>query len=128
MLEIDEFDSITVIKNPSRNQTPKLSLDTFIKRTGRAATNAVLFQELSKETKDKTGGAFSRGATIQLISATCPSCKKRKKYLIQIDQKEVLCEGRGCKTEIPLSKARTHIITSYNKNFVKKINKLMENE
>ncbi|MDT8861562.1 hypothetical protein N0O92_15190 [Alkalihalobacillus sp. MEB130] len=126
LLEMDEYDNITVKKKPVRNPKPLLTLETLIKRTGRAATNAVLFQELSKETKDKTQGAFSKGASVQLISATCPVCKKRKKYLIQVDQELVPCQGRGCKTEIPLAKARTHIITSYNKQFLKQLNTLMK--
>ncbi|KHF39972.1 hypothetical protein [Halalkalibacter okhensis] len=128
LLEMDEYDNITVKKKPVRNPKPLLTLETLIKRTGRAATNAVLYQELSKETKDKTDGAFSRGAAIHLISATCPACKKRKKYLIQVNQDEVPCQARGCKNIIPLSKARTHIITSYNKNFYKQINSLMNDK
>jgi hypothetical protein len=126
LLEIDEFDTIEVRKKPVRNPKPLLSLDTLIKRTGRAATNAVLFQELSKETKDKTGGAFSRGASVQLISATCPTCKKRNKYLVKITQEEVSCQARACKEMIPLTKARVHIITSYNDTFFQTMQSLMK--
>ncbi|NEU32273.1 hypothetical protein GN156_16100 [bacterium LRH843] len=117
-LEVDSYDTITVRRNPVRNPERTLTLETLIKRTGRAATNAVLFQELSKETKDVTGGSFSKDAKVQLISATCPSCKKRKKYLVKMDQQEVLCEARGCKNQIPLDRARKHVITAYNQDFI----------
>ncbi|WP_332696181.1 hypothetical protein [Halalkalibacter lacteus] len=126
LLEIDEYDTITVRKKPVRNPKPLLSLDTLIKRTGRAATNAVLFQELSKERKDKTEGAFSKGASVQLISATCPTCKKRNKYLVKMNQSEVTCQVRSCKEDIPLTKARVHIITSYNETFFQALQSLMK--
>jgi hypothetical protein len=124
LLEMDEYDTIKVKKNPTRNPKPLLTLEILIKRTSRAATNALLFQELSKETKDKTKGEFSKGASVQLISATCPACKKRKKYLVKVNQEEVLCRSRGCKQFIPLLKARTHIITQYNEKFIKQLNEL----
>ncbi|WP_078553453.1 MmcB family DNA repair protein [Bacillus alkalicellulosilyticus] len=126
LLEVDEFDNVTVKKRAVRNPKPSLTLDTHIKRTGRAATNAVVYQELSKETKDDTAGAFSRGANIHLISATCPSCKKRNKYLIVTDQEEVTCSARGCKEPIPLKRARVHSITSYNDKFLKQLQSLMK--
>lgn len=126
LIEIDEFDTITVKKNPIRNPKPILTLDTLIKRTGRAATNAVLFKDLSKETKDQTAGAFSKGASVHLISATCPTCKKRKKYLVRTEQEGVPCSGRGCKKIIPLERARVHRITSYNEAFFKQLQSLMQ--
>ncbi|ARK30577.1 hypothetical protein [Halalkalibacter krulwichiae] len=128
LLEIDEYDTIIVKRKPTRNPNPVLSLDILIKRTGRAATNAVLYQELSRETKDKTDGEFSKGATVQLISATCPACKKRKKYLTKINEAEVACKARGCKNAIPLSKARVHIITQYNESFFKQLKQLNDEE
>ncbi|WP_096200681.1 hypothetical protein [Bacillus sp. FJAT-45350] len=128
LLEIDEFDNIKVKKNPTRNPKPIMTLDTLIKRTGRAATNAVLFQELSKETKDTTAGAFSKKAKIHLISATCPTCKKRNKYLIKTDQDEVTCKGKRCKETIPLERARVHVVTSYNEDFYEEIKMLMDGE
>ncbi|MFC0472387.1 hypothetical protein ACFFHM_18335 [Halalkalibacter kiskunsagensis] len=128
LLEIDEYDTITVKKKPVRNPKPIVSLDTLIKRTGRAATNAVLFQQLSKETKDKTDGAFSRGASVQLISATCPACKKRHKYLVKLNQEMVNCQASRCKKTIPLTKARVHIITSYNEAFYQELQALMKGE
>ncbi|MDQ0258094.1 hypothetical protein J2S74_005558 [Evansella vedderi] len=128
LLEIDEFDNIKVKRNPVRNPKPIITLDTLVKRTARAATNAVLFQELSKETKDHTKGAFSRGAHIHLVNATCPNCKKRNKYLIKTKQAHVNCKGRGCKKDIPLKQARVHIVTSYNKSFYDQMQTLMEND
>ncbi|MCD8509597.1 MAG: MmcB family DNA repair protein [Bacillus sp. (in: Bacteria)] len=128
LLEIDDFDKITVKKNPVRNKKPILTLDSLVKRTARAATNAVLFKELSKETKDHTKGSFTRGAKIHLVNATCPSCKKRHKYLIKTDQLQVLCKARGCKKFIPLNRARVHLVTSYNKTFINQMQKLMEDE
>lgn len=128
LLEMDAYDNITVKKNPVRNKNPILTLDSLVKRTARAATNAVLFQELSKETKDHTKGSFTRGATIHLVNATCPNCKKRKKYLIKTDQVEVGCKSRGCKELIPLNRARVHIVTSYNKTFINQMQKLLEDE
>ncbi|MBU8907638.1 hypothetical protein [Desertibacillus haloalkaliphilus] len=128
LLEIDEFDTITVKKNPVRNPKPIVKLETLIKRTGRAATNAVLFQELSKETKDQTNGAFSKGATVRLIRATCPTCKQRKKYLVRMDQENIACESRSCNALIPLTHARVHTVTSYNKDFYKQLQQLMEEQ
>lgn len=125
LLEIDEYDVIKVIKRPVRNPKPQLKLDTLVKRTGRAATNAVLFQELSKETKDITKGAFSKKPKVHLISATCPSCKKRKQYLIKKEQETVPCIARGCKQDIPLNKARVHHITAYNEDFFAQMQALM---
>ncbi|MBU9712349.1 hypothetical protein [Evansella tamaricis] len=125
LLECDDFDNITVLKKATKNPDPILSFDFLIKRTAQTATNAVLFKELSKETKDQTGGSFSRGAKIQLISATCPHCKKRKKYLVTIDQEEVPCEGRGCLSLIPLNRARVHVITKYNKRFINQLKLLL---
>lgn len=126
LLEIDEFDKITVKKNPVRNPKPLQTLDTLVKRTGRAATNALLFKDLSKETKDKTDGAFSKGAKVHLINATCPTCKKRKKYLVKTEQEEVQCVARGCKNMIPLGRARVHFITSYNEAFFEELQALMK--
>ncbi|WP_227938237.1 hypothetical protein [Alkalihalobacillus deserti] len=126
LLEMDDYDKIKVKKNPLRNPNPLLTLDTLIKRTSRAATNALLFQQLTKETKDKTEGEFSKEATVQLISATCPTCKKRKKYLVKVDQLEVSCQVKKCKQTIPLTKARIHIITQYNETFLKQLTLLMD--
>ncbi|WP_096435686.1 hypothetical protein [Alteribacter populi] len=126
LLEIDDYDKIIVKKNPTRNPKPVLKLDTLIKRTAQAATNAVLFKELSKETKDETKGAFSRNASVHLISATCPACKKRNKYLVGVDQEETPCKARKCQEMIPLHRARVHIITSYNEAFLKQLQSLME--
>ncbi|WP_088105491.1 hypothetical protein [Halalkalibacter urbisdiaboli] len=128
LLEMDEYDNITVKRNPTRNPNPILTFDTLIKRTGRAATNAVLFQELSKETKDLTKGTFSNGAKVHLINATCPACKKRKQYLVRSNQSEVTCKARACKQMIPLNKARVHFITAYNKTFFKQLTALMDEE
>jgi len=126
LLEMDEYDKIVVKKKPSKNPSPLLTLDTLIKRASRAATNAVLFQELTKETKDRTDGEFSQGATVQLISATCPTCKKRRKYLVKINQLEVSCQIKKCKNLIPLTKARMHIVTQYNEAFYQQFNELMK--
>ncbi|SDY95010.1 hypothetical protein SAMN05421736_104296 [Evansella caseinilytica] len=126
LLEIDEYDTIRVKRNPVRNRKPRLTLDTLIKRTGRAATNAVLFKELTKETKDLTDGIYSRGADVHLINATCPACKKRRKYLVHTDQETVVCKTRACKGLIPLKKARVHSVTSYNKTFYRQLKALME--
>ncbi|GAE36144.1 hypothetical protein [Halalkalibacter akibai] len=128
LLEIDEFDKIIVKKRPVRNPKPILTLDTLVKRTSQAATNALLFQELTKETKDVTEGEFAKGASVQLISATCPTCKKRRKYLVNVDQLEVQCRSRSCKTQIPLQKARMHVITKYNEAFFKQLTKLMSED
>lgn len=128
LLEVDEYDNITVKRKPVRNPKRTLTLETLIKRTGRAATNAVLFQELSKETKDGTKGAFEKEATVHLISATCPTCKKRHTYLVNIEQEEVLCSARGCGEPIPLNKAKKHIITAYNQAFFERLSILMKNE
>jgi len=125
LLEIDEYDTIKVKRNPVRNPKPLLTLETLIKRTGRAATNAVLFQELSRETKDQTGGAFAKGARVHLISATCPSCKKRNKYLVKQDQENTLCKAHRCKESIPLNRARVHQISSFNDTFFKEMQVLM---
>lgn len=125
LLEVDEYDTITVRKNPVRNPKPIVTLDTLVKRTARAATNAVLFQELAKETKDLTEGVFSKEASVQLISATCPTCKKRHKYLVKVDQDDVACIARGCKESIPLQRARVHVITSYNQVFLERLLLLM---
>ncbi|MCK0473101.1 hypothetical protein [Halalkalibacter sp. APA_J-10(15)] len=126
LLEIDEFDKITVKRNPKRNDKPMLKVDTLIKRTGRAATNAYLYKELSYETKDVTAGAFSKAATIFLISATCPTCKKRNKYLIVEGQETVTCLVKKCQTNIPLAKARIHKITGYNQQFLDQLQLLNE--
>ena len=126
LLEIDEFDQITVRKKPVRNLNPIVNPEILIKRTSQAATNAVLFKELSKETKDLTKGAYLRNAKVQLINATCPSCKKRNQYLIEVNQEETPCKARACKKLIPLQRARVHIITSYNETFFKKMKSLME--
>ena len=126
LLEIDDFDTITVRKKPVRNPNPLLTLDTLIKRTGRAATNAVLFQQLSKETKDPTNGSFSKKAKVHLISATCQCCKRRNKYLIQLNQENVQCISKTCKQYIDLNRARTHFITSYNEDFLKQLQALMD--
>ncbi|WP_100407968.1 hypothetical protein [Bacillus solitudinis] len=126
LLEIDDYDNITVKRNPKKNETPILTFDTLIKRTGRAATNAVLFQELSKETKDPTKGTYSKGAKVHLISATCPQCKKRKKYLVRVNEENTLCKVRACKHVIPLNKARVHTITSYNKTFYNQLSSLIK--
>ncbi|MBP3950423.1 hypothetical protein [Bacillus suaedae] len=127
LLEIDEFDTITVKKKPTRNHKPQLKLETLVKRSAQAATNAVLFQELSKETKDLTGGSFSKEADIHLISATCPTCKKRNKYLIHTNQEMIGCLQKKCQEAIPLNKARVHKITSYNDSFIEQI-QLLKNE
>lgn len=125
LLEVDPYDNITVKRNPVRNQARILTLETLIKRTGRAATNAVLFQELTRETRDVTKGAFSKEAKVQYISATCPSCKKRHTYLVKTDQVEVVCTARRCKEAIPLERARKHVISEYNQLFYDKIFTLM---
>ncbi|WP_062047021.1 MmcB family DNA repair protein [Bacillus sp. JCM 19034] len=121
LLEIDEFDKITVKRKPTKNQKPFLKLETIIKRTGRAATNTLLYKELSYDTKDVTSGAFSKGATIFLISATCPQCKQRNKYLIEKGQQTVECLKKSCQQTIPLDKARVHTVTGYNQEFLRQI-------
>ncbi|WP_026690144.1 hypothetical protein [Alteribacter aurantiacus] len=127
LLEIDEYDHVIVKKKPIRNPNPVVDLDILMKRTARAATNEVLFKELSKEQKDVTKGTFARNPKVHLVNATCPVCKKRRKYLIKAQgQEEVTCKGRGCKTNIPLNKARIHIVTSYNDRFYKELQELME--
>ncbi|MGJ9385514.1 hypothetical protein [Salipaludibacillus sp. CF4.18] len=128
LLEMDEFDTIKVRRNPTRNPKPILKLDTLVKRTARAATNAVLFQELTKENKDLTDGAFSKEALAHLVRATCPLCKKRKMYLIHSNQEFVVCESRTCKNDIPLLKARVHTMTSYNENFLNELEDLIRNK
>ncbi|MBM7096038.1 hypothetical protein JSY36_09750 [Bacillus sp. H-16] len=129
LLEIDEFDNVAVRKNPVRNPNPVVDLEILTKRTARAATNAVLFKELSKEQRDVTKGAFARNPKAHLVNATCPLCKKRHKYLIRAEgQETVNCKGRGCKHTIPLDKARVHIVTSYNERFYKDLHKIMEDE
>lgn len=128
LLEVDQFDNIKVKRKPVRNPKRGLTLETLLKRTGRAATNAVLFQELSRETRDATKGTFEKEATVHLISATCPSCKKRHPYLVAIKQKEVSCSVKKCQHLIPLDKARKHIMTAYNETFYKSLTSLMTAE
>ncbi|ADU30310.1 hypothetical protein [Evansella cellulosilytica] len=126
LLEMDEFDNIAVKRKPVRNAKPIITLDTLVKRTGRAATNAFLFKELSRETKDDTKGAYAKGAVAHLISATCQHCKKRNKYIVKKEQDFVMCEIKSCSEMIPLNKARVHYITAYNQKFYKDLKKLME--
>ncbi len=128
LLEVDPFDNITVKRNPVRNPKRALTLETLIKRTGRAATNAVLFQELSRETKDVTKGLFAKEAKVQLINATCPACKKRHTYLVTVKQTEIRCIQSKCDKIIPLDHARKHIITSYNDAFFEQMKTLMLEE
>lgn len=126
LLEVDPYDNITVRKNPVRNPKKALTIETLIKRTGRAATNTVLFQQLSKETKDVTKGAFAKNAKVHYIRATCPRCKNRQAYLIKVDQSEVTCLIPSCKETIPLDRSRVHIITSYNDDFFTQLCLLMD--
>ncbi|PYZ97701.1 hypothetical protein CR205_03655 [Alteribacter lacisalsi] len=128
LLELDDYDNVKVRKNPRKNPKPILRLETVMKRTAQAATNAVLFKELSKETRDTTGGVYGHNASVHLVSATCPACKKRKKYLIGNDQDTTPCSARGCRELIPLKKARVHVVTSYNEIFFRQIQALFDAE
>ncbi|MCM3713907.1 MmcB family DNA repair protein [Alkalihalobacillus oceani] len=128
LLEVDDYDNITVKKKPTKNPKRIMTLETLLKRTGRAATNAVLFQELSKETKDVTGGKFASNAAASLIHATCPVCKKRHKYLVGTKQEEVECQTASCRQAIPLDKARVHIITKYNEDFYEELSALIKED
>ncbi|TMW72906.1 MmcB family DNA repair protein [Alteribacter natronophilus] len=128
LLEVDDYDNITVRKNPRKNPGPILRLETVMKRTAQAATNAVLFKELSRETRDTTAGAFARNASVHLVSATCPFCKKRKKYLTGNDQETVPCSARGCRELIPLKKARVHVVSSYNEAFFRQMQAFYEQD
>ncbi|QKS71609.1 hypothetical protein FLK61_33530 [Paenalkalicoccus suaedae] len=117
LLEIDDYDRISVVKKPIKNVAPKLRLETLIKRAGRAATNAFVFQQESLQIKDPTEDYFAKDPVAHLVRATCPSCKQRHNYFIYHNQESVPCQKKSCSNPIDLTKARTHRVTSYNKHF-----------
>ncbi|WP_156897364.1 MmcB family DNA repair protein [Alkalicoccus chagannorensis] len=122
VMEADEYGKITIVKNPTRNKKPALKLDTLVRRTSRAATNAHLFQEENKLSKGHQETAYSRSPVIQMIRATCPSCRKRHPYVIHPGQNTVRCRGKSCKTEVELARARMTIVSQYNGTFIKEMN------
>lgn len=121
LLEADEYDKISVIKRPVKNKAPKLRLETLIKRTGRAATNAFLYQQETRLSRDETDGAFKKNPVASLIRATCPKCKKRRPYLVTPDAEEVLCGAAKCDQLIHLAKARPFKVSSYNEEFLEEL-------
>lgn len=128
LLWVDENDKIEIIKKPIKNTARlKTLFDTTLKRTSRSLTNTFLFHEENKDHKDPTEGKYSRNPLVDFIAATCPVCKKRNKYLVNIQDTEVKCSKRGCGENIDLTKARKRVITSYNNTFITKVNKLTEN-
>ncbi|SDN21256.1 hypothetical protein [Alkalicoccus daliensis] len=126
LLEIDEYDNIKVIKRPVKNKKPKLKLETLIKRTGRAATNAFLFQQESKLSRDKTNGAFEKKALAHLVRITCAQCKKRNSYVIAPDAEEITCAVKTCGHKIEVHKGRPFHVTSYNEDFLKQLSQVAE--
>ncbi len=121
LLEADDYDRIKVVKKPVKNSRPSLKLETLIKRTGRAATNAYLFQEESKLSKDETDGAFKQKPVAHLLRLTCPSCKKRRPYVTRPEEEIVRCTSRGCDTHIEIKKARPFRTASYNQKFLNEL-------
>lgn len=127
LIWVDEYDNLTVEKKPIKNTSRlKTLFDTTLKRTMRSLTNTFLFHEENKDHKDPTGGKYSRNPLVDFVAATCPFCKKRSQYLVNVDDVEVKCSKRGCGATINLTKARKRVITSYNKTFINQINKLVE--
>lgn len=125
LIWVDEYDNLTIEKKPIKNTARlKTLFDTTLKRTCRALTNTFLFHEENKDHKDPTNNKFSRNSHISYVSAKCGVCKKSTKDLIHKEETErIKCK---CGAEIDLKKAKVREITSYNKAFIKKINKLNE--
>lgn len=129
LIWVDEFDNLSLVKRPIKNtKRLKTMFDTTLKRTARSLTNTFLFHNENKENKDLTAGKYSTSPLVDFISATCPKCKKRTQFLVNVNDLEVKCSRRACETTIDLTRARKHVITSYNKTFISKINKIIENK
>lgn len=126
LLEADRYDRITVVKRPVKNKKPALKLETLIKRTGRAATNAYLFQQESRLSKDETDGVFKKKPIAHLVRATCPECKKRRPYVLPVEAKAAVCTTPRCQTIIELSKARPFHTASYNQQFLNDLHQALE--
>ncbi|MFC4735388.1 hypothetical protein ACFO4L_02210 [Bacillus daqingensis] len=121
LLEIDEYDRITVTKRPTKNKAPKLKLETLIKRTGRAATNAFLFQQETKLSRDETDGAYRKDPVAVMVRATCPACKKRRPYVLAPEAEQVTCAHRSCERTFDLSRARPYQTAAYNEAFLQQL-------
>ncbi|NJP38935.1 hypothetical protein [Alkalicoccus luteus] len=126
LLEIDEYDRITVIKRPTKNKSPKLKLETLIKRTGRAATNAFLFQQETKLSRDETDGVYRKDPVAVMVRATCPDCKKRRPYLLSPEAAHVTCTQKSCGRTFELNRARPYQTAAYNEAFMKKLHEAAE--
>ena len=128
LLYVDEYDNIKVIKKPLKNnQRLKTLFKTTMKNTAKTLTNTMLYHKENSENRDETQGKFSRSAKIKLIAVRCPACRKYAKDLIYEGKTTfVKCK---CKNEIDLTKAKIREITGFNDTFIKRINKLKdENE
>jgi len=128
LLYVDEWDNIMTVKNPRKNTGRlKTLFATTLKRTCRALTNQTLFKQINQDNNDETKGKFKRNASVLFISVPCPSCRKHTKELINKNiTKQVICDN--CKNIIDLEKAKVREITGFNKTFIKKINKLNNDE
>lgn len=128
LLWVDEYDKIEMVKKPIKN-TGKLKtlFDTTLRRTARALTNTFLYHQENRENKDETQGKYKRNAEILLISSKCPNCKKSTKELIRKNVTTTI-KCSKCKTEIDLTKSKFREITRFNKTFINKINKLINDD
>ncbi len=125
LLYVDEYDNVTTVKNPTKNEKPKTRFETTLRRTSLSLTNELLYKSENIENKDKTSGAFKRNANIFFISVRCPQCKRATKELIHKESTKIL-KCKYCKKDIDLNKAKTREITGYNDKFIKKILRLSE--
>lgn len=125
LLWVDEHDNVTMARKPLKNSARlKTLFKTTMRKTAKCLTNMTLYHQENKDNKDETQGKFSRNADILLVAIRCPGCRKTTKELIHKNNTKIIkCK---CKTEIDLSKAKIREITGFNKTFIKKINKLNE--
>ncbi|PRO64809.1 MmcB family DNA repair protein [Alkalicoccus urumqiensis] len=124
LLEADISGEITVVRSPVKNKAASLKLETLIKRTGRAATNAYLFQEETRLSKDRTDNMYEKDPIAFLQRLTCQHCRKRDTYLSADGADTAVC--RFCSKEIAIKHARPYTISTYNEDFLETLQKCRE--
>lgn len=123
LLYLTENDEVVLKQKPIKYTSRlKTMYKTSLKNIARACTNTLLYYFDNQENKDETTGVFKRNANVFYSAITCPKCRHVTKDLINNQTPTIKC--KNCKETIEISNAKRRDITSFNKTFFTKTDKL----